>query len=218
MSLQMNQSYNDRAASAHREELYAEIDTPASDAATTHSAVATLSVSKRPGDPGYEKVDFTTKPSSEVQTLDSAGYAIVKEANSSVANVPSTPDDEEDYAECDPLPQGGAATPRPLLDDSVAGSDPGYATVTFNQNKSGTSSNQKPPEPPKTPHPTSPPPGVAASASCAAPASSAASAGADNRPFQKYVRKTEHTYQEIDEVRMEKSPPDKRKKKDKDKK
>lgn len=199
-----NQNSNEQTESTHasyKEELYAEIDTPNSGA--TVKPKNSPAIQSSPG--GATAVARNSKG----EPIDSAGYAIVKEAASPVT-VPSTVDDEEDYAECDPIPQsGGASAAKPtIVDDSVTGSDSGYATVTFNGTKSKTTNvSQKPPEPPATPHPISPP-----------PMASGGAAANDDRPFQKYTKKKEHLYQEIDEVRMDPNQPDKKKKKDKDKK
>ena len=215
---QNNQNGAQAAPSAHasfQEELYAEIDTPSGAASNAKPPSNKSSSDRKPGDPPYEKVGYNGAGAAQAvnskgEPIDSAGYAIVKESTSPVT-VPSTNDDEEDYAECDPLSESGASASKPIItDDSITGSDSGYATVTYNGAKSSSANaGEKPPEPPATPHPTSPPPGAAGS--------SGGVTGNEGKPFQKYVRKKEHLYQEIDEVRLENNPPDKKKKKDKDK-
>lgn len=186
----MIQSGNTRQSIA-KEELYAEIDSPSLRPVQAGAASNRLRPFQH-SDAGYEKVDFNGPKGEQI---DSAGYAIVKEdggaagagAASQLAN------DDEDYAECDLLPQAAAsALPPFVINERLTrhGSDVSdYATV--NNTDESTSAAASQPEP-------------------LAHASSGDSSS-QTRPVreQKYSKKKEHLYQEIDEVRIEKSPPDK---------
>lgn len=124
-------------------------------------------------DPGYEKVDFSKVGSVKVNGPASSSNGPVD-------------DDEEDYAECDPLPAGASANSISASSAQLsrAGSDVSdYATVE---------DSTRPPLPQ-----SSLPNGTATTSQV--------------KPFQKYSKRKEHLYQEIDEVREEaKNPPDKK--------